>query len=120
MLSALLDCSIGTYASKIEIENDSFVVTREIDGGLQTIKLAKPAVITTDLRLNEPRNASLPNIMKAKQKTIDDVDPSDLQIEMQPKVVTKKVEEPPARIGGGKVDSIEDLVDKLKNVSGVI
>ena len=90
MLSALLDCSIGTYASKIEIENDSFVVTREIDGGLQTIKLAKPAVLTTDLRLNEPRYASLPNIMKAKQKTIDEVDPADLQIEMQPKVVTTK------------------------------
>tara|TARA_Y100000768_G_scaffold214981_1_gene162035 strand:+ start:5625 stop:6374 length:750 start_codon:yes stop_codon:yes gene_type:complete len=120
MLSALLGCSIGTYASKIEIENDSFVVTREIDGGLQTIKLAKPAVLTTDLRLNEPRYASLPNIMKAKQKTIDEVDPASLQIEMQPKVVTKKVEEPPIRIGGGKVDSIEDLVDKLKNVSGVI
>jgi len=120
MLSALLNRSLGTYASKVEIENDTVTVTREIDGGLQTIKLKKPAVLTTDLRLNEPRYASLPNIMKAKQKTIDELDPSDLGIDMTPKVSTKKVEEPPKRVGGGKVESIEELVDKLKNVSGVI
>ena len=90
MLSALLDCSIGTYASKIEIENDSFVVTKGNRWRSANNKAAKPAVLTTDLRLNEPRYASLPNIMKAKQKTIDEVDPADLQIEMQPKVVTKK------------------------------
>ena len=117
MLSALLNCSVGTYASKIDFDNDSIIITREIDGGLQTLKLSKPSVVTADLRLNVPRYASLPNIMKAKQKTIDELD---LGIDMNPKLVIKKVEEPPKRIGGGKVESIEELIDKLKNEAGVI
>jgi electron transfer flavoprotein beta subunit len=120
MLSALLNCSVGTYASKIDFDNDSIIITREIDGGLQTLKLSKPSVVTADLRLNVPRYASLPNIMKAKQKTIDELDPQDLGIDMNPKLVIKKVEEPPKRIGGGKVESIEELIDKLKNEAGVI
>jgi electron transfer flavoprotein beta subunit len=120
MLASLLNCSIGTFASKVEVDNENILITREIDGGLQTLKLRKPAVISTDLRLNEPRYASLPNIMKAKQKTIDDVEPSSLDVEMNPKLIIKKIEEPPKRIGGGKVSSIEELVDKLKNEAGVI
>ena len=120
MLASLLNCSIGTYASKVDVDNENILITREIDGGLQTLKLRKPAVISTDLRLNEPRYASLPNIMKAKQKTIDDVEPSSLDVEMNPKLIIKKIEEPPKRIGGGKVSSIEELVDKLKNEAGVI
>ena len=112
MLSALLDCSIGTYASKIEIENDSFVVTREIDGGLQTIKLAKPAVLTTDLRLNEPRYASLPNIMKAKQKKIDILDINELSLDLKKRVEILEVNDPPERKPGIVVPDINSLVDK--------
>tara|TARA_Y100000590_G_scaffold17848_1_gene21310 strand:- start:3242 stop:3991 length:750 start_codon:yes stop_codon:yes gene_type:complete len=120
MLAALLKRSIGTFASNIDVGNDHFIVTREIDGGLQTIKLNKPAIISTDLRLNEPRYASLPNIMKAKQKTIDEFNPDDFGVVMEPKLKIEKIEEPPKRVGGGKVDSIEELVDKLKNQAGVI
>ena len=120
MLASMLDLPQGTFASEVDIQDGKVHVTREIDGGLQTLALNLPAIITTDLRLNEPRYASLPNIMKAKQKTIDDVEPSSLDVEMNPKLIIKKIEEPPKRIGGGKVSSIEELVDKLKNEAGVI
>ena len=120
MLSALMKCSLATFASNIEFENDSVMVTREVDGGLQTIKLQKPTVITTDLRLNEPRYASLPNIMKAKRKIIDHFLPADLNVDMTPKLNIIKIVEPPKRQGGGKVKTIAELVEKLKNEAGVI
>jgi electron transfer flavoprotein beta subunit len=120
MLSALMKCSLATFASNITFDDDQVIVTREIDGGLQTIKLQKPTVITTDLRLNEPRYASLPNIMKAKKKIIDKYLPNDLNIDMTPKLDVIKIEEPPKRQGGGKVETIKELVEKLKNEAGVI
>ena len=101
MLASMLDLPQGTFASEVDIQDGKVHVTREIDGGLQTLALNLPAIITTDLRLNEPRYASLPNIMKAKQKTIDDVEPSSLDVEMNPKLIIKNIDDPPIRIGGG-------------------
>ena len=120
MLAALTDMPQGTFASKLEIDGDNIKVTREVDGGLQTISLTMPAIITTDLRLNEPRYASLPNIMKAKKKPIDQKTPEDYGVDISPRLTTIKVVEPPKRQAGIKVDSISELVDKLKNEAGVI
>jgi electron transfer flavoprotein beta subunit len=120
MLSALLGWSQATFASKLTISDGSAEVTREVDGGLETVKLKMPAVVTTDLRLNEPRYASLPNIMKAKKKPIDVVSPDDLGVDVTPRLVTLKVEEPAKRQGGVKVGSVEELVAKLKTEARVI
>ena len=120
MLAALLGWSQGTFASNVEIANGTANVTREVDGGLETVALKMPAVVTTDLRLNEPRYASLPNIMKAKKKTIDQFSPEDLGVDAAPRLVTLQVDEPPPRQGGGKVADVAELVDKLKNEAGVI
>jgi electron transfer flavoprotein beta subunit len=120
MLAALLGWSQGTFASKLKIDAGKALVTREIDGGLETIELKLPAVLTTDLRLNEPRYASLPNIMKAKKKPIEQVTPEALGVDVAPRLVTLKVEEPPKRQGGKKVGSVQELVDKLKNEARVI
>ncbi len=120
MLAALTDMPQGTFASKLEIDGEKINVTREIDGGLQTISLNLPAIITTDLRLNEPRYASLPNIMKAKKKTIDQKSPEDIGVDVSPRLTTLKVVEPPKREAGVKVESISELVEKLKNEAGVI
>ena len=120
MLSALLNWPQATFASKIEIKDKKLEVTREIDGGLQTIKLNMPAIITTDLRLNEPRYASLPNIMKAKKKPIDQKAPDDYGVDVSPRLKTLKVVEPPKREAGIKVENISELVEKLKNEAGVI
>jgi electron transfer flavoprotein beta subunit len=120
MLAALLGWSQGTFASKIELAGDTANVTREVDGGLETVALKMPAIVTTDLRLNEPRYASLPNIMKAKKKTIDEYSPDDLGIDATPRLTTLRVDEPPPRQGGGKVADVVELVDKLKNEAGVI
>jgi electron transfer flavoprotein beta subunit len=119
MLAQLLDWPQGTFASKVEKEDGSVNVTREVDGGLETVKLSLPAVITTDLRLNEPRYASLPNIMKAKRKPIDEKTPGDFGVEMEPRLKTLKVEEPPKREAGIMVESVDELVGKLKE-KGVI
>ena len=120
MLSALLGWSQGTFASKIALDGDTLAVTREVDGGLENITLKMPAIVTTDLRLNEPRYASLPNIMKAKKKPIDTKTPEDLGVDIAPRLKTLKVEEPPKRQGGVKVEDVDQLVDKLKNEAGVI
>jgi len=120
MLAQLLGWAQGTFASKVVIEGDKAEVTREVDGGLQTVKLALPAIVTTDLRLNEPRYASLPNIMKAKKKPIDEKTPQDYGVDPAPRLKVLKVSEPPKRKGGVKVKSIEELVEKLKNEAGVI
>ena len=120
MLAALTSMPQGTFASKIEIEGEKIKVTREIDGGLQTINLNMPAIITTDLRLNEPRYASLPNIMKAKKKPIDQKSPSDYGVDTAPRVKVLKVIEPPKRQAGIKVENIGELVEKLKNEAGVL
>ena len=120
MLAALTDMPQGTFASKIEIEGEKINVTREVDGGLQTIKLNMPAIITTDLRLNEPRYASLPNIMKAKKKPIDQKTPQDYGVDTASRLKVLKVIEPPKRQAGVKVENIADLVEKLKNEAGVI
>ena len=120
MFAALTDLSQGTFASKIDIEGEQAVVTREVDGGLQTIKINMPAVITTDLRLNEPRYASLPNIMKAKKKPIDQKSPADFGVDISPRLTVLKVVEPPKRQAGIKVESVSELVEKLKNEAGVI
>ncbi|MBV6632032.1 MAG: electron transfer flavoprotein subunit beta/FixA family protein [Alphaproteobacteria bacterium] len=120
MLAALLGWGQATFASKVELDSDKATVTREIDGGLQTVEVKLPAIISTDLRLNEPRYASLPNIMKAKKKPLDTMTPADLGIDTAPRLTLVKVEEPPKREGGGKVSSIEELVDKLKNEAKVI
>ena len=120
MLSALLGWSQGTFASKVKIDGDKADVTREVDGGLETVTLKLPAVVTTDLRLNEPRYASRPNIMKAKKKPIDATSPADLGVDVTPHLTVLKVEEPPKRQGGKKVASIAELVDKLKNEARVI
>jgi electron transfer flavoprotein beta subunit len=120
MLAALLDWPQGTFASKLSLENGRAVVTREIDGGLETVSLALPAVVTTDLRLNTPRYASLPNIMKAKKKPLDLLTPADLGIDITPRLVTLKVEEPPKRQAGVKVADAAELVDKLKHEAKVI
>ena len=120
MLSAIMGWSLASFASNIEIDGDSMNVTREIDGGLQNIRVKMPAVVTTDLRLNEPRYASLPNIMKAKKKPIDAKSPADLGVDVSPRVATIKVVEPEARQAGVKVADVAELVDKLKNEAKVI
>ncbi|MCR9129559.1 MAG: electron transfer flavoprotein subunit beta/FixA family protein [Alphaproteobacteria bacterium] len=120
MLAALLGWPQATFASEVEKDGDGFKVTREIDGGLQTIKVSSPAIITTDLRLNEPRYASLPNIMKAKRKPIDAKTPEDFGVDIAPRLEVLKVTEPPKREAGVKVESVAELVDKLKNEAGVI
>jgi electron transfer flavoprotein beta subunit len=120
MLAALLGWPQATFASKLTISGDSAEVTREVDGGLETVKLKMPAVVTTDLRLNEPRYASLPNIMKAKKKPIEMVTPADLGVDVAPRLITLKVEEPAKRQGGVKVGSVEELVGKLKTEARVI
>jgi electron transfer flavoprotein beta subunit len=116
MLAALLGRPQGTFASKVVIEGDSVSVTREVDGGLETVKLAMPAVITTDLRLNEPRYASLPNIMKAKKKPFDTKSPSDYGVDTAPRLKTLKVSEPPVRQAGIKVEDVDALFAKLKDL----
>ncbi|ATR21191.1 Electron transfer flavoprotein beta-subunit [Roseomonas mucosa] len=120
MLAALLGWGQGTFASKVEIADGTAKVTREIDGGLETVSLKLPAVVTTDLRLNEPRYASLPNIMKARKKPIETVKPADLGVDAGPRLTTLKVEEPPKRQAGVKVGSVAELVDKLRNEAKVI
>jgi electron transfer flavoprotein beta subunit len=120
MLAALTGWPQGTFASKLVIEGDNILVTREVDGGLQTVKLKSPAIVTTDLRLNEPRYASLPNIMKAKKKPIDDKKPEDYGVDISPRLEVLKTSEPAARKSGGKVKSVAELVDKLRNEAGVI
>ncbi|MBL4640063.1 MAG: electron transfer flavoprotein subunit beta/FixA family protein [Kordiimonadaceae bacterium] len=119
MLAQLLGWPQGTFASEVALEDDSVNVTREIDGGLETVKLNLPAVVTTDLRLNEPRYASLPNIMKAKRKPIDMKTPADYGVDMANRISVLKVEEPPKRESGIMVESVEELVSKLKE-KGVI
>jgi electron transfer flavoprotein beta subunit len=120
MLAALLGWAQGTFASKLVIEGDSIQVTREIDGGLQTLKLKAPAIITTDLRLNEPRYASLPNIMKAKKKPIDEKTPDAFGVDIKPRLNVLKTTEPAGRKSGVKVGSVAELIDKLKNEAGVL
>ena len=120
MLAALADLPQATFASKVEIEGDKAKVTREVDGGLETIAIGLPAVITTDLRLNEPRYVTLPNIMKAKKKPLDTVKPADLGVDVAPRLKTLKVAEPAKRGAGVKVPDVATLVDKLKNEAKVI
>jgi electron transfer flavoprotein beta subunit len=120
MLAALTGMPQGTFASEVVVEGDSVNVTREIDGGLQTVALSLPAVVTTDLRLNEPRYASLPNIMKAKRKPLDVKPAADFGIDLVSKVSVVKVTPPPQREGGIKVESVAELVEKLKNEAKVI
>ena len=120
MLAALLGWPQGTFASKLAIEGDSILVTREVDGGLQTVKLKSPAIVTTDLRLNEPRYASLPNIMKAKKKPIDEKAPADVGVDITPRLEVLKTVDPPGRKAGVKVGSVAELVAKLKNEAGVL
>jgi electron transfer flavoprotein beta subunit len=120
MLAALLGWPQGTFASKIAIDGEQVSVTREIDGGLQTVKLKMPAVVTTDLRLNEPRYASLPNIMKAKKKPIAEKTAQELGVDPAPRLKVLKTSEPPGRKAGVKVKSVAELVDKLKNEAGVL
>jgi len=114
MLAALMNLPQGTFASKVEIDGDSVSVTREVDGGLETVKLSLPAIITTDLRLNEPRYASLPNIMKAKKKPLDVKTPADYGVDVAPRLKTMNVSEPPVRQAGVKVADVDELVAKLK------
>jgi electron transfer flavoprotein beta subunit len=120
MLAALLGWPQGTFASKIEIADGTATVTREVDGGLETIAISMPAVVTADLRLNEPRYASLPNIMKARKKPIDVMKPGDLGVDVTPRLKILKVVEPPKRQAGKKVASVAELVDKLRNEAKVI
>jgi electron transfer flavoprotein beta subunit len=120
MLAALLGWPQGTFASKIVIDGADVTVTREVDGGLQTVKLKGPAVVTTDLRLNEPRYASLPNIMKAKKKPIADKTPEAYGVDVKPRLEVVKTTEPSGRKAGVKVKSVEELVGKLKNEAGVL
>jgi len=120
MLAALLGWGQGAFASKVEMAEGTVDVTREVDGGLQTVTLKTPAVVTTDLRLNEPRYASLPNIMKAKKKPIDEKTPADYGVDVSPRLTVLKTTEPMGRKGGAKVGSVEELVAKLKNEAGVL
>src|SRR5437867_5027108 len=120
MLAALLGWPQATFASKVVLEDGKVTVTREVDGGLETLALTLPAIITTDLRLNEPRYVTLPNIMKAKKKPLDVVKPEDLGVDVAPRLKTLKVEEPPKRSAGVKVADVAALVDKLKNEAKVI
>ncbi len=120
MLAALLGWSQATFASEIELGDGGAQVTREIDGGLETIKISLPAIVTVDLRLNEPRYASLPNIMKAKKKPIDTLTPDEVGVDISPRLATLKVVDPPKREAGVKVETVAELVDKLKNEAKVI
>ena len=120
MLAALLNWSQGTFASKLVIDGETVTVTREVDGGLQTVTLKAPAIVTTDLRLNEPRYASLPNIMKAKKKPIDEKTPADYGVDVAPRLQVLKTSEPPGRKSGAKVASVAELVAKLKDEAGVL
>ena len=120
MLAALLGWSQGTFASEVKKDGDKLSVTREIDGGLQTISISLPAVVTTDLRLNEPRYASLPNIMKAKKKPLDVKEAGDYGVDIAPRLEVVKVTEPPKREAGVKVESVAELIEKLKNEAGVL
>jgi electron transfer flavoprotein beta subunit len=120
MLAALLGWPQGTFASKLTIEGDTLTVIREVDGGLETVALTLPAIVTTDLRLNEPRYASLPNIMKARKKPIETLKPADLGIDPAPRLTLLKVAEPPKRVAGVKVASVAELVAKLRTEAKVI
>jgi electron transfer flavoprotein beta subunit len=120
MLAALADLPQATFASKVEVAGDKVTVSREVDGGMETLSLTLPAVITTDLRLNEPRYVTLPNIMKAKKKQLDVFKPEDLGVDVKPRLKTLKVAEPPKRGAGIKVPDVAALVDKLKNEAKVI
>ena len=120
MLAALLGWPQGTFTSKLEINGKKINVTREIDGGLETLGMELPAIVTTDLRLNEPRYASLPNIMKAKQKPIEKITPSDLNVEIKQRLKTLEVTEPPKKEAGIKVDSVQELISKLHEKEKVI
>ena len=120
MLAALLGWPQGTFASKVTLDGEAIMVTREVDGGLQTVKLKMPAIVTTDLRLNEPRYASLPNIMKAKKKPIEEKTPESYGVDISPRLEVIKTAEPAGRKSGVKVKSVAELVDKLKNEAGVL
>lgn len=120
MLAAALGCGQGTYASALQVEDGAVLVTREIDGGLQTLRLKLPAVITTDLRLNQPRYVALPAIMKAKKKTIEEIDVATLGVEIAPRLTVLSTAEPPKRQTGSKVHSVDELISKLKNEAGVL
>jgi len=120
MLASLMDIPQGTFASKVVVADGKVSVTREVDGGLETVQLSLPAVVTTDLRLNEPRYVTLPNIMKAKKKPLDIINPEDLSVDITPRLKTIKVEEPPKRSAGIMVADVAALVDKLKNEAKVI
>ncbi len=120
MLAALLGWGQATFASKVVVEGDRVEVTREVDGGLQTLSLKLPAIVTTDLRLNEPRYPSLPNIMKARKVTIEEKTPADLGIDIMPRLTILKTVEPPGRKAGVKVASVAELVERLKNEAGVL
>ncbi|GAB5487433.1 MAG: electron transfer flavoprotein subunit beta/FixA family protein [Parasphingorhabdus sp.] len=119
MLAALLGWGQGTFANEVDIDGESITVKREIDGGLQTVKLGLPAVVTTDLRLNEPRYASLPNIMKAKKKPLDEKTPADYGVDISPRLTTTNVSEPPVRQAGEIVEDVDALVAKLKAVGAI-
>ena len=120
MLAALANLAQATFASKVVVADGKVAVTREVDGGMETLELKLPAIVTTDLRLNEPRYVTLPNIMKAKKKQLDVFKPADLGVDVAPRIKTLKVEDPPKRSAGIKVPDVATLVDKLKNVSKVI
>lgn len=120
MLAALLDWPQGAFASKLDFIDGGLKVTREVDSGLETIEVDLPSIVTVDLRLNEPRYASLPNIMKAKKKPIDEVTPADLGVDITPRLQTLKVEAPPVRQAGVMVETVAELVDKLKNEARII
>ncbi len=120
MLAALLGWAQGTFASKVVLGDGKVDVTREVDGGLETVSLKLPAVITTDLRLNEPRYVKLPDIMKAKKKELEEITPEDLDVDYTPRLTVVSVSEPPVRSGGVKVASVDELIDKLKNEAKVI
>src|SRR5690606_18833678 len=120
MLAALLDWPQATFASKVEVSGDGVTVTREVDGGLETLSLKLPAIVTTDLRLNEPRYVTLPNIMKAKKKPLKVITPEVLAVDVTPRLKTLKVSEPSARSAGITVPDVSTLVDKLKNEAKVV
>ncbi len=120
MLAALLGWPQATFASKLDVMDGSMHVTREVDGGLQTVAMSLPAVVTTDLRLNEPRYASLPNIMKAKKKPLEEMTPADLGVDLAQRIKVLKTTEPPERQGGVKVESVQELIDKLRNEARVL
>ena len=120
MLAALADLPQATFASKVEVSDGKAQVTREVDGGLETLSISLPAIVTTDLRLNEPRYVTLPNIMKAKKKQLDTFKPEDLGVDVSPRIKTLKVTEPPKRSAGIKVADVDALVDKLKNEAKVL